>query len=332
MMIQCTSYGRCGLLGNPSDGYYGKTISLAMADFPATVTIFESPEINLEPNDEDGGRFPNLDAMVHEIDHFGYYGGIRLLKATCHVFHAYCREHSISLPERNFTMRYRTTVPRLVGLGGSSAICTATLKALQAFYGVEDIPLELAPTLCWQAEQDLSIQCGLQDRVIQIYNGLVYMDFSEDYFKEHNHGIYERLDPALLPNVYMAYDPCRAEFSGIYHKKLKMLYESKAGDILAAMSEFAEYAEQGRTALLNHDTTELNRLINANFDLRCRVLNVSEQNYNMVMTARKSGASAKFAGSGGAIIGCYQDQKMFDVLKRDLEAIGCAIVKPTIAT
>ncbi|MBR0457746.1 MAG: hypothetical protein IJJ26_00780, partial [Victivallales bacterium] len=187
MITTCTSYGRCGLLGNPSDGYFGKTISLAMADFPATVTIYESPEINLLANDEDSGTFRSFDAMVQEIDHFGYYGGIRLLKATCRQFFAYCQEHDIPLPKRNFTMRYSTTVPRLVGLGGSSAICTATLKALEAFYEVSNIPIELAPTICWKAEQALGIQCGLQDRVIQIYNGLVYMNFNEEYFKKHEH-------------------------------------------------------------------------------------------------------------------------------------------------
>ena len=52
----------------------------------------------------------------------------------------------------------------------------------------------------------------------------------------------------------------------------------------------------------------------------------------MVMTARKTGASAKFAGSGGAIVGTYEDDAQFERLKSDLAAIGSVTLKPTIAT
>ena len=52
----------------------------------------------------------------------------------------------------------------------------------------------------------------------------------------------------------------------------------------------------------------------------------------MVMTARKSGASAKFAGSGGAIVGIYEDEAQFERLKADLAAIGTTVFKPVIAT
>jgi len=219
MIIRIKSYGRAGILGNPSDGYFGKTIAMSLLDFPAQVMIYESPEIRIEQNREDNREFANLDAMIRELDHFGYYGGLRLVKATIRQFVRHCQNEGISLPERNFTLRYETSVPQLVGMGGSSAICTATFKALEAFYGVT-CRKEIAPTLCWQAEQELGIQCGMQDRVIQIYNGVVFMDFEESYFKEHNHGRYETLAPSLLPNMYIAWAPDRAEFSGIYHHKL----------------------------------------------------------------------------------------------------------------
>jgi glucuronokinase len=52
----------------------------------------------------------------------------------------------------------------------------------------------------------------------------------------------------------------------------------------------------------------------------------------MVMTARRSGASAKFAGSGGAIVGTYEDEAQYAALERDLAAIGCRTLRPTIAT
>ncbi len=94
--------------------------------------------------------------------------------------------------------RYRINIPRLVGLSGSSAICSAMLKALMRFYGVE-IPIEVAPTICLEAEkEELRINCGFQDRVIQMYNGVVFMDFEKAFVEANNRGRYERLDLSLI--------------------------------------------------------------------------------------------------------------------------------------
>ena len=351
MLIRTKSYARAGFLGNPSDGYFGKTVSFAFRDFSAEVTLYETPELGFVPGEVDDSTFDSTEDLLKEIQIFGYYGGIRLLKAVTKLFLLFCRDHGIELPQKNFTVRYTSNIPRLVGLSGSSAICTAMLKALQQFYGVE-VPIEYAPTLCLEAERDeLDIQCGLQDRVIQMYGGCVFMDFEKslveeviqmyggcvfmDFEKslveETGHGRYERIDPALLPNLYVAYDPNRAEVSGKYHKKLRVLFEEKKPDILAAMSEFADIAQQGRDALVAGRMDALPALVNANFDLRDRIFNVAEANRRMVMTARGAGASAKFAGSGGAIVGTYEDEAQYARLAEALAGIGCTTLRPDVA-
>jgi glucuronokinase len=333
MILRSCSYSRAGLLGNPSDGYFGKTISFSFANFCSKVLIYESPEICLVPGSEDDGNFDNFQDMIHEIERFGYYGGIRVVKATAKVFYHYCQSRGIELPERNFTLRYQSNIPRLVGLSGSSGISTAVMRALIAFYEVgERIPLVMVPTLCWRAErEELQITCGMQDRVIQIYNGLMYMDFEKEPFLANEHGDYRRLDPSLLPNIYIAYDPRRAEFSGTYHRKLRALFEQEQPDIISAMSEFADLARQGYEALTQGRAEKLPALINANFDLRNRVFRVSPENKRMVDYARKTGASAKFAGSGGAIVGSYESEQMYEALKTSLAEIGCELIKPDIA-
>ncbi len=330
MLIHTRSFARAGLLGNPSDGYFGKTVSFAFSNFAADLVMYETPELGFVPSDVDDATFSSPDELLHDIQLFGYYGGIRLMKAVAKLFFLYCRDHAITLPAKNFTVRYTSNIPRLVGLSGSSAICTAMLKALQEFYAVE-IPLEEAPTLCLEAERDeLGIQCGLQDRVIQMYNGCVFMDFDRSLVEKTGHGRYERLDPALLPHLYVAYDPRRAEISGTYHKKLRVLFEEKKPDILAAMSEFADIAQQGRDALLAGRRSALPALVNANFDLRDRIFNVAPANRRMVMVARSAGASAKFAGSGGAIVGTYEDNAQFARLSAALAEIGCQTIRPEI--
>ena len=83
-------------------------------------------------------------------------------------------------------------------------------------------------------------------------------------------------------------------------------------------------------ALVAGRTDALPALVNANFDLRDRIFNVAPANRRMVMTARSAGASAKFAGSGGAIVGTYEDDAQFARLAQALAAIGCQTIKPTI--
>ena len=204
------------------------------------------------------------------------------------------------------------------------------LKALMKFYEVS-IPEEYAPTLCLEAERDeLGINCGYQDRVIQMYNGLVFMDFDKIHLESHGYGRYERLSPSLLPNLYVAYDPNRAEESGKAHKKVKKLFEQKSPNVLSAMSEFADIAQKGRDALVAGRKEMLSSLIDANFDLRDSIFNVSEENRRMITVARSVGASAKFAGSGGAIVGTYEDDAQFECLASVLSEIGCKTLKPVI--
>jgi glucuronokinase len=51
----------------------------------------------------------------------------------------------------------------------------------------------------------------------------------------------------------------------------------------------------------------------------------------MVDTARRLGASAKFTGSGGAIVGTYKNEQMFKQLKKKLRSFNVRVIKPKIA-
>ena len=330
--VRARSFARAGFLGNPSDGYYGKTISFTFTEFFVDLRLTSSARLRFVPGEVDDATFESPEQLVRDLRLYGYYGGVRMLKAVAKLFFEYCEEHGHRLPVENFTAEYRINIPRLVGLSGSSAICSAMLKALMEFYGVE-IPLEEQPTLIMSAERDeLGIACGLQDRVAQIYNGLTYMDFDRALVEETGHGRYERLDPALLPPLYIAYDPRRAEESGKAHRKVLKLFQQHNGDVVAAMSEFAEIARRGRDALVAGRRDELAALVNANFDLRNRIFSVSEENRRMVEVARSAGASAKFAGSGGAIVGTFEDDAQYEAVAEALSGIGCRTFRPVVAS
>jgi glucuronokinase len=70
--------------------------------------------------------------------------------------------------------------------------------------------------------------------------------------------------------------------------------------------------------------------MNRNFDLRRTIMRISDSNLLLVNTARACGASAKFAGSGGSIIGLYTDNDMLRRLIIDLKKINARVIKPFI--
>jgi glucuronokinase len=96
------------------------------------------------------------------------------------------------------------------------------------------------------------------------------------------------------------------------------------------METWAGYAAEGRACLLQGNFARLNQLVDANFDLRARIYQIDRGNLEMVHMARAAGATANFAGSGGAIVGTYEDEGMFGKLTAAGKSIGVAVIKPKI--
>lgn len=334
IIIKRRAYARAGLLGNPSDGYFGKTISVIVRNFYAEAVLYEWDQVELVLSQEDRSRFDSIYELAKDVRLHGYYGGIRLVKATIKKFVEYCDAQGIKLHGRNFSIRYQSTIPRQVGLAGSSAIIVAVLRCLMEFYGVQ-IPLRVQPSLALAVEtEELGIAGGLQDRVIQVYEGLVYMDFSREKMEKicgYECGQYEPLDLAYLPPLYLAYNTQVSEPTEVIHNDLRGRYQRGEPAVLDAMRRFADLAERGRHALLERDWATFGRLMDANFDLRRSILRLAPEHVEMVERARKVGVPAKFAGSGGAIVGLCPDEETFRRLKSELAAIHCEVIRPQVA-
>lgn len=330
MVIRKKSYARAGLVGNPSDGYFGKTISFIIRNFEAEVVLYETPELRIEPNYRDHSVFDNITHLAKDVAQFGYYGGIRLLKATVKIFHDYCMKHGFKLHHRNFTLRYDSNVPPQVGMAGSSAIICACMRALMEFYEVQ-IPRQELPNLVLSVENDeLGIPAGLQDRVIQVYEGVVFMDFNRGHVEKYGYGIYEEIDPKLLPPLYVAYTKRLSEGTEIFHNDIRSRWKRGDREVVSAMYHWASLAERVKELLLAGRGHEIGPLLNENFDLRKRLYQISKGNLDMVDAARSVGASAKFTGSGGAIVGTYEDETMLSRLKEVLSPMGIEVIVPQI--
>ena len=330
-LIRKKAFARAGLIGNPSDGYHGKTISIGLGNLWAQVSLYEWEQVEIIWSQEDRSRFDSIEQLADDVVLHGYYGGVRLVKATIKLFVDYCRREKIKLHDRNFSVGYESNIPRQVGLAGSSAIIIATFRCLMDFYDIQ-IPLEVPPSLALAVErEELGIGAGLQDRVSQVYQGAVFMDFGEEKMREKQGfacGHYEPLDVEQFPPLYVAYSTNESEPTEVVHNDLRTRYEQGDAGVIAAMQRFAQITVAARAAIAEGDVMGFGKLVDDNFNLRRSICNVASGQENMVRMAREAGATAKFAGSGGAIIGTLPEEATFARLEETLTPLGCKVIRP----
>ncbi len=330
MIIKTKSYPRAALLGNPSDGYFGKTIAFPFSNFNAEVILYETPELEILPAEYDSNVFNSIRDLAEDVKLYGYYGGIRLLKAAVKAFYDYASENGIDLDERNFTIRYSSNIPYRLGLAGSSAIITACIKALKSFYGINILKPAMANLVLSVESDELHISAGLQDRVVQAYESPVYMDFNRELMDKNGYGKYQKFSSQLFDHLYIAFRTDLSEGSEVVHNDFRERYHFGDEKVHQAIKEWIRLTDLGYKALKSDDLEELSQLINKNFDVRKAVMNISSTNLQMVELARSAGASAKFSGSGGAIVGTFKDEAMFNSLKNKLQKHKITIIKPRI--
>eukprot|EP00049_Salpingoeca_infusionum_P014756 m.279516 g.279516 ORF g.279516 m.279516 type:complete len:623 (-) comp15744_c0_seq8:190-2058(-) len=322
--ITRTAYARIGLMGNPSDGFFGKTISVSIQNYWAEATISPSDRLILVPHPlNDPASFGSLGDLHGISSQEGYQGGLRLMQATCKRFFEYCSDHGLMLPLRNFTLSYDTNIPRQVGLAGSSAICTAVLQCLLSFFSLEQdaMPPHIQASFVLGVEtKELGINAGLQDRVIQAYGGCVAMDFSK-HLMERGYGEYTQLGIDSLPRFWLAYIAEPSD-SGKIHSTVRQRFDNGDQEVISAMAQFAGFTDEAVTAIKNKDAPALADLMDANFNLRRSVYGdacLGEDNLRMVAIARKHNAAAKFSGSGGAVVGLARPSTDLRSLQSDFE-------------
>ena len=330
MIITTKAYPRAALIGNPSDGYYGKTIAFTFSNFSATATLYESPELVIEPGPRDGSTFASVEDLADDVRKYGYYGGIRLIKAAIKRFGEYCRANGVSLHGRNFTIRYSSDIPNLVGLAGSSAIITACMRAMMAFYGVTIPNAQLANIVRAVENEELGIAAGLQDRVAQAYQGLVYMDFDRGLLDGRGYGEYRPLPRDIMPPLYIAYRTDLSEGSEVFHNNIRDRFNAGDEAVVGAMRRWAALTDAALAAMEARDYPELSRLMDENFEMRAGLYKLSEGNLRMVKVAREAGASAKFSGSGGAIVGVCPDDATYARLEGALAKLGVVTLRPQL--
>ena len=147
--------------------------------------------------------------------------------------------------------------------------------------------------------EELGIVAGLQDRVIQEYDGMVHMDFAADILKANRGaGRYVVLDstrtrccgrrrdtnmaaaltaliravrtlPLLgLPPLYLAYKVKAGGDSGKIHSDARRRFEAGDPFVVAGMQKLGAMADWARACIDAGDYRKLGVIMDENFDLR----------------------------------------------------------------
>lgn len=280
------AHARAALAGNPSDAYGGAVLAVTLDGLSAEAFARRARTAVVEPASQ-------------------------LVEATVQRF---SMELAAAAPPT--AVQWRTSVPRGVGLGGSSAIVIAVLRALCALHGIALDPARMAELALAIEREDLGIAAGLQDRVAQAYGGLVFMEFGDG-------GAYEQLAPELLPPLVVAWSADAAQHSGDVHAALRTRLEAGDATAVAGMQELAEIARAARAALIAGDHGRVARAADESFDVRRRLLALDPRHVKLVERARALGAGANYTGSGGAVVAVCRDQAHSAAVARALAAVGC---------
>jgi glucuronokinase len=297
------------LLGNPSDGYGGRTLALAIDGMAATVSVTEDDLVRIRGPRPDPFEFDSVDEFARFVDRFGYGTGQQLLAAALHTFIDLAHTQRWKMP-KGLDISFDTSIPRGVGLAGSSALVISLMRCLLDLCG-QNLDENLLPALALSAEVDqLGVVGGLQDRVVQTYGGLVAMDFGSlttDARTGLVYGTYDQLDPGALPRLFVAYSLAAAEPSSTYHQVLRSKFAAGDPLTIAGLHEIAGLAVRGKAAL-RWGGDGLAHLLTRNMEIRSTLAPVSEAQMALVHCAQECGLESTFTGSGGAIVGVFDDE------------------------
>ena len=156
------------------------------------------------------------------------------------------------------------------------------------------------------------------------------MDFARDLLEKQGYGNYEPMPAEAMPPLYLAYRTDLSEGSEVFHNNIRDRFNAGEKAVVDAMKFFGDLTDQARDAMVRHDYPALSALMDANFDKRATLYRLSEGNLRMVRVARKCGASAKFSGSGGAIVGVCPDDAVFARLQEELGKLGVKVLRPNL--
>ncbi|MEL6893340.1 MAG: hypothetical protein AAFP84_17240 [Actinomycetota bacterium] len=314
---------RAALAGNPSDGFGGAVVAVPVPVFAATV------EVALDVGSTAGSTIGAVNPTAGETSSDA--SGLRHLVDVTVEYLVQRQAMPAELAERA-TIAVHTTIPRSVGLAGSSAIVLGVIDALRAADTDARWTTDLTdPTVrsfaALEVEtQGLGIAAGLQDRLVQSHGRPALMDFGADAPRVpgSDGALRARTTPLPAPpgQWLLAHRTTASAPSGVVHGPLAQ----RADRIAAEMAALGSAALDAARAIERGSIAELGEAMDRTFALRAELLDLAPPHVEMVQAARAVGAHANYTGSGGAVIVLCRDSRVLRAATAALSVLEDCVV------
>jgi glucuronokinase len=283
-----TCAARAALAGNPSDGYGGAVVAVPVSDLNAMASATEAERFTIRTGDPDLERLLRASADGY-LDARGELPPVRLSAST--------------------------SIPRSVGLAGSSALVIATLRSLAAWTSHRWDPIELADLALTIERDRLGIPAGLQDRLVQAIGKPVVMTFDPVGFRE--------LSIPETMTLFIAWNPDGSEPSDTVHRSLRRRFDGGDARVQLAMRDLAVQAERAGRAIEAGDRLLLGDAMDRTFDLRASIIEIDPRQQLLIDLGRAQRAAVNSPGSGGSVIGLARHPEDLPALRSSYERNGC---------
>jgi glucuronokinase len=275
---------RAALAGNPSDMYGGAVLAIPVRSLRAVVGFSKYPGRSRRGPK---GAWRLIDAALRRVD-----------------------------PEALvYDVEWETTIPRSVGLAGSSAFVLAALGLLE---NAPSDPLALAELALSIERDDLGVPAGLQDRAVQAFAKPVLVDVSGAT------PIVTTLTPAAPLRFAVAWLASASGDSGEYHGRVRATEPSPTG-----MRELARIAQAAADAFVAADVPGLAAHMAASAALRDELAPLPPEHQRLAAAVTAVGLSPNSAGSGGSVVAVIDNDEQVERLSTAVDELGGGFVVET---
>ncbi len=307
---------RVGLVGNPSDGFAGAVLATVVPTLEATVAVNRSARGLRVRNPSSGSAWwPSWSDLTTEIATVGHRTDHRLVTAALDSV-----SRHLDHPVPPLDIEWTSTIPRSVGLGGSSAIVVAVIEAVADVLGAVLDPRVVAALALDAEVRQLGIAAGWQDRVVQSHRGTVLVDVATMATVD---GLevptVRRLSPPSF-DLVVGWRLDDAEHSGDYHADLRR--RAEGDELAAAMAHLASLARHAARCVEHADRAGLAAAVEASWSVRRRSMPLRDAHVELVEAVRATGTAATSPGSGGSVVACPIDDEAAERTIAALTAVG----------
>jgi glucuronokinase len=281
---------RTGLAGHPSDAFGGAVLAAPIEQLTAIVTAGPADDVVVGDR-----RFADLAALCASEHH----GESALLTAAVARLTSWMRTSGVAPPSTGFTLTWRTTIPRSVGLAGSSALVVGALRSLAAMWGIPIADVD-GPRLALEVEADvLGIAAGPQDRLVQWHATTLLMDFAAEQWSV------QPVRPPEPIELLVCWSDTPPHSSDATHAPLQARRGDR--DVRERMATLAAIARDAASALEAGDIGALGTCMDTGFEHRRALVPLDPSHVALVDAMRGLGAAATYTGSGGAVVALAVD-------------------------